>query len=240
MKEFIRYIRIVIIRIYAMLRSKGLNMNGRILIVAPHPDDEVIGCSGLIQQFLAAGQQVYVCILTGGEGSHKGCCSIPAHELKSQRRNLAKSIDVQLGLPVENLYMLDFPDGNINKDNIECKKLRGLIEQLKPQSIFVPHQKGEGWSDHIEAGNIVKKIIKGSSIHLYEYCVWFWYYNVWGLDWKNARLLMMTRPQYQNKLKAIHNYISPLAPCGKPYSGVLPKMFIRGNQWSKELYFRVK
>ena len=229
-----------LLRLLALFLSSSIDERKDILIIAPHPDDEVIGCSGLIQRTLAAGHQVYICILTGGGASHKGCCSISSNELKSKRRNLAKSIDAQLGLPIENLYMLNFPDGNINKDNIECEKLREVIEKLKPQSIFIPHQKGEGWSDHIEAGNIVKNIIEGTSIHLYEYCVWFWYYNVWGLDWKNARLLKMTKRQHQSKLQAIHDYITPLAPCGKPYSGVLPKVFIHGNQWSKELYFKVK
>ncbi|WP_240051127.1 PIG-L deacetylase family protein, partial [Bacteroides salyersiae] len=44
-----------------------------LLIIAPHPDDEVIGCAGLIQRSLNKGNNVYVIILTGGEASHNGC-----------------------------------------------------------------------------------------------------------------------------------------------------------------------
>ena len=240
MKDLIRYLRIYIIRVVAMLRASRLVLGERVLIIAPHPDDEVIGCAGLIQQCLCNKKQVFVCILTGGEGSHRGCCSISAEELKANRRELAARINKKIALPKENLFMLDFPDGGINLVCKESQCLKDLCIKIVPDSVFIPHQKGEGWPDHIEAGNIVKQITRGTNITLYEYCVWFWYYNVWGLDWKNARLLKMTKHQYQNKLQAIHDYITPLAPCGKPYSGVLPKLFIYGNQWSKELYFKVK
>lgn len=40
----------------------------RVLVFAPHPDDEAIGCSGVIQQALAAGAQVWVVYMTNGDG----------------------------------------------------------------------------------------------------------------------------------------------------------------------------
>jgi LmbE family N-acetylglucosaminyl deacetylase len=41
----------------------------RVLVIAPHPDDEVIGCGGLIQRALADGAQVRVALMTNGDGS---------------------------------------------------------------------------------------------------------------------------------------------------------------------------
>ena len=35
-------------------------------------------------------------------------------------------------------------------------------------------------------------------------------------------------------------YILPQAPCGMPWSGVLPEMFVKANRWNKELYFEVR
>jgi hypothetical protein len=67
-----------------------------------------------------------------------------------------------------------------------------------------------------------------------------WYYNVWrGLDWKNAFRLNMNDDEHERKLKAMDAYVKPLAPCGKPWSGVLPKLFVEANRWNKELYFKV-
>ena len=238
-KDFIRTFRILLIRLRAK-HCKTMLLADRILIVAPHPDDEVIGCSGLIQRAISQGKQLYICVLTGGEASHLSCCNLSEDELKKQRLTLTKTIDTQLGILPQHLYFLNFPDGHIHHSHKESKSLEKILKQINPDVIYIPHQKGEGWSDHIEAGNIIKELIKGTTIQLYEYCVWFWYYNVWTLDWKNACILRQSPKERQNKLQAIHDYITPLAPCGKPYSGVLPKVFIWGNQWKNELYFKLK
>lgn len=209
------------------------------IIVAPHPDDEALGCSGLIQHMIENGKQVHVVILTGGGKSHQSCCHINESILIDSRRNLSRKAAEILGLPLNQLYFLDYPDGHISYNNAETQHLQTLIEEISPDVIFVPHT-GEGWNDHIEAGKIVREIIRTKStlIQLYEYCVWFWYYNVWNLDWKNAFVLKMNQREHQVKLKAIDAYIKPLAPCGKPWSGVLPRIFVKANQWNCELYFK--
>lgn len=209
------------------------------IVIAPHPDDEALGCSGLIQRMIENGKQMHVVILSGGGKSHQGCCHIDESTLIESRRNLSRKAAAILELPLDQLHLLDYPDGNISFNNPETQSLQTLIEEISPDVIFVPH-KGEGWSDHIEAGNIVREIIriKSTPIQLYEYCVWFWYYNTWNVDWKNAFVLKMNQREHRIKLKAINAYIKPLAPCGKPWSGVLPRIFVKANQWNCELYFK--
>jgi LmbE family N-acetylglucosaminyl deacetylase len=48
-------------------RIGPVNKNDRLLILAPHPDDETIGCAGVIQQALKAGAEVRVVYLTNGD-----------------------------------------------------------------------------------------------------------------------------------------------------------------------------
>lgn len=237
-KDFIRQIRVIIIQ-YLLHRSTPLQLKDKVLIAAPHPDDEVLGCSGLIQRMIENGKQVHVVILSGGGKSHQSCCHINESILIDSRRNLSRKAAEILGLPLNQLHFLDYPDGNISFNNPETQSLQVLIEEISPDAIFVPHR-GEGWSDHIETGNIVREIIrtKSTPIQLYEYCVWFWYYNVWNIDWKNAFLLKMNQKEHQLKLKAIDTYTKPLAPCGKPWSGILPKLVVKANQWNCELYFK--
>ena len=79
-----------------------------------------------------------------------------------------------------------------------------------------------------------------TDIRLYEYCVWCCYYNTWKIDWKNSQLLNMTKEEHLRKIEAIDKYIYPKAPCGKPWSGGLPNVFIEANYWNKELYFKQK
>lgn len=240
LKEILRKLRVNIVRSTANVRAKDVETGTSLLFIAPHPDDEVIGCAGLIQRSLKKGKEAYVVILTGGEGSHNGCCQIAPQELIDMRRGLASKINKELGVASENLFFLDYPDGSIKYELRETDRLNRLIKQICPDSILIPHA-GEGWNDHIQAGNIVKRLtIDNTDIQLYEYCVWFWYYNTWKIDWKNAQLLTMTKEELSRKNDAINQYIYPKAPCGKPWSGTLPETFIKANRWNKELYFKIR
>lgn len=239
-KDIIRKLRVNALHGIANIRAGSIEPKESLLIIAPHPDDEVIGCAGLIQRSLNKGNDVYVIILTGGEASHNGCCGITSQELITARRGLAININRKLGIPTKNLFFLDYPDGKISYNHQETDKLSRLIKNIHPHAIFIPH-KGEGWNDHIQAGNIIRRITtEMTDIRLYEYCVWFWYYNTWKIDWKNAQLLNMTKEEHLKKKEAIDKYIYPKAPCGKPWSGTLPKIFIHANRWNKELYFKIR
>lgn len=240
MKDMARKLRVNAVHCIANFTAKGVENGTSLLFVAPHPDDEVIGCAGLIQRSLKKGKDVHIIILTGGEGSHNGCCQTTPQELIEARRGLAAQINKELGVAHENLFFLDYPDGKISYDHDETKKLNQLIKEICPDSVYIPHT-GEGWSDHIQAGSIVKRITAdNANIQLYEYCVWFWYYNTWKIDWKNAQLLNMTQDEHLKKNEAINEYIYPKAPCGKPWSGTLPEVFIKANRWKKELYFKIR
>lgn len=206
------------------------------LIVAPHPDDETIGCGGLIARLCAEGQPPHVVVMTGGGGSLRGYSDMPESEIVRTRRNLTLNSAKELGLPESNIHFLDFVDGHIgDRPESEMRRLKDLIKQLKPDAIFVPHS-GEGWPDHINTRQI---ILNFQFPKVYEYCVWMWYYNVWNLDWKNAFQFRMTDSEHVAKLKAVDAYIKPLAPCGQPWSGVLPKPFIKANTARRELYFKL-
>lgn len=212
---------------------------GNTLIIAPHPDDEVIGCGGLIARLVLQHRIPHVVVMTGGEGSHAGCCDTSKEDIVKARRRLTRNALTILGIPESHIHELNFADGNINGNDPEVKKLRHLVVELKPESVFVPHW-GEGWPDHINTANIVRDIAPASA-EIWEYCVWMWYYNVWrGLDWHNARRLSMSPEEHALKLKAMDAYVSPLAPCGKPWSGVLPRLFLKANSTNNELYFSIK
>lgn len=207
-----------------------------IVIVAPHPDDEVLGCGGLIARLVDEGKFPHIILLTGGEASHCQCCSIPAGKIIEARRHLALEAAGILGLPESNIHFLDYPDGYIAYEHVETDKLLTLLQDLNPKKVLIPH-KGEGWPDHVNAAKIIKRVC---NVPIIEYCVWMWYYNVWHLDWKNAAVLKMSSSEHKTKLSAVDAYISPLAPCGKPWSGVLPKLFVNASRSNVELYFKIR
>ena len=269
MKDLIRNLRVVVLHLLYRFRP-AFSLADKMVIIAPHPDDEVIGCGGLIQALVEQGTPPHVIILTGGEGSHRGCCDITAEDLIAGRHGLTLKAAETMGLPVANIHCLHYPDGGVALEHPETERLAALLKELKPDAVFVPHH-GEGLNDHLKAAEIVKALIgtlnenentkhytlnskqkqrdlskqeRSASLNskpeIYEYCVWMWYYNVWDFRMKDAFLLRLTGKQHQLKQKAIEQYVIPLAPCGKPWSGVLPKPFLKATKWNKELYFKMK
>jgi len=100
-------------------RFTPLRSADRIAIVAPHPDDEVLGTSGLIQQALTVGAQVKVIYLTNGDHNQAAFRrysqrqNLPANNplsLGERRRTEAVSAMQLLGLTTNDLVFLGYPD----------------------------------------------------------------------------------------------------------------------------------
>jgi LmbE family N-acetylglucosaminyl deacetylase len=91
----------------------------RILVIAPHPDDEVLGCGGLIQRALSSGAQVWVIVVTDGEAFGQsvaieertfrpGTTDLRRYARQRQSETLAGT--EALGLPTDHVIFLNFPD----------------------------------------------------------------------------------------------------------------------------------
>lgn len=234
LKDILRGLRLHLLQGLLHVRAGALSLEQSVCIIAPHPDDETLGCGGLIARLCSQGTPPHVVILTGGGKSHSGCCDIDEEELKAQRRDLARQALKELGLPSAHLHLLDFPDGSISATDPHMDEFSRLIGELAPKQLFIPCQ-GEGWPDHLIVKELIQKL--PTRYKIIEYCVWMWYYNVWRLPWKNARIFTLSREEQQLKRQSVELYTETLAPCGKPWSGVLPPLLIRANLQNSELYF---
>lgn len=99
---------------------------GGVLVIAPHPDDEVIGCAGVILRALEAKKQVTVVVLTNGDG-HVALTAAVAKKEREQltpedfikagalRQSHSVAAMRRLGMPRENLIFLGYPDGGLEK-----------------------------------------------------------------------------------------------------------------------------
>jgi len=99
-----------------------LDARDRVLVVAPHPDDESLCCAGLIQQALAAGAEVGVVWVTAGDGFELDALvvehtlsplSAQMRRLGRQRLREAQEAAATLGVPVRSRYVLGYPDRGI-------------------------------------------------------------------------------------------------------------------------------
>jgi LmbE family N-acetylglucosaminyl deacetylase len=98
-----------------------------LLVFAPHPDDEVIGCAGVIQRSLASGNSVRIVFSTNGDGYPKAASVLlgkPERELTQDdyarlgetRKREAIAAAKVLGIDQSSLVFLGYPDGSMAKE----------------------------------------------------------------------------------------------------------------------------
>ena len=83
-------------------------MNEKVLVVAAHPDDEIIGCGGTMARHIDEGDQVRVIIVSEGETSRleKGMSEVA----RRKKRELAEcALKASKLIGVEQLKLLQFP-----------------------------------------------------------------------------------------------------------------------------------
>ena len=113
----------------------------KILVFAPHNDDEVLGCGGTIAKYAAMGHDVTVCEVTSGD-------PVLWESIVSEAYAAHKVLGVTrfecLHLPVVEMRTTSTIQMN--------KKFEKLIKEIQPNIVFIPH-KGDMHSDHRETAN---------------------------------------------------------------------------------------
>jgi LmbE family N-acetylglucosaminyl deacetylase len=85
----------------------------RILVVAPHPDDETLGCGGLISLLAQNGAAFYIVFVTDGSASHRNSTAWPTARLAAQREQEARNALLCLGIANAPHLFLRLPDANM-------------------------------------------------------------------------------------------------------------------------------
>jgi len=119
------------------------NNNKNVLIIAAHPDDEVLGCGGVIQNHTSRKDNIYVCIVTDGSSSqYQG-------DLKKGKTKIKETLKVQKLLGIKDYIYLDFPDMKLDTvAHIDLnRKLENVINQIEP-SIIYTHSSADVNLDH--------------------------------------------------------------------------------------------
>lgn len=118
--------------VYYPIQNLQLNNIKSVLCIAPHPDDEVLGCGGLLARLAACQCRISVMILSGGENA-KGVESLGLAECRVQESLRAAQV---LGLPEP--AFLQIPDRGMHYAEPLIKTLENALEQLQPQYLLLP------------------------------------------------------------------------------------------------------
>ncbi|MDV2583342.1 PIG-L deacetylase family protein [Alkalibacillus haloalkaliphilus] len=123
-------------------------MSRSILVIAAHPDDEVLGCGGTMAKHAQNGDRVYSAILAEGITSRDKSRSREKHtEQLSELGQAAHKANNVLG--VQSLKLFDFPDNRMDSlDRLDIVKVvEDLIDQVKPDIVYT-HHSGDVNIDH--------------------------------------------------------------------------------------------
>ena len=113
----------------------------RVLVIAPHPDDEVLGCGGTIAKHAAAGDEVTVAVVT------KGTTPMFEERFVEQTRSECRKADAFLG--VRETVFLDFPAARmeeVTRSELNDAFIR-LVQRVRPDAVYLPHR-GDMQLDH--------------------------------------------------------------------------------------------
>lgn len=103
----------------------------RVLVLAPHPDDECIGCGGLIATLLARGVPVKVVLVTDGAGAG----GLPAGAAEVRQREFRRSLVV---MGVGESALLGFPDGELALDDALIDAVKNEVRRFSPNWLLAP------------------------------------------------------------------------------------------------------
>ena len=142
------------------------------LVLAPHPDDETLGCGALILRKVAAGATVTLVVVTDGRHSHTGPSFSPT-ELANLRRQEMREAASRLGLPAAAVHWLDLEDGTVTRNEaLLVDLLRDLGRNAQADEVYATSAR-EPHPDHAAVGRAARTAFGGER-EVFEYPIWLW------------------------------------------------------------------
>jgi LmbE family N-acetylglucosaminyl deacetylase len=182
-----------------------------VVVVAPHPDDEILGSGGLLQLLTAAGSRVEICAVTDGEAFVGGGDRSVA-ELRQIRSDESSTALVRLGLGHAVRTRLGHPDGGV--EDVEDRVAAHLTDRLHPRVLCLAPWRFDGHPDHDACGRAAARAARSTGATLLEYPVWAWHWarpDGDDLPWSACRRLELERPVVAAKRWAIGAFRSQVA-----------------------------
>ena len=114
----------------ALPRRLNLDHIKRVLVFAPHPDDESLACGGTLAQ-LAESCAIQVVLVTDGSGAG----GLPAGAASLRQAEFAAALDI---LGIQDHVCLEQPDGGFAGTPALAERIRGMLEAFRPDHVFLP------------------------------------------------------------------------------------------------------
>jgi LmbE family N-acetylglucosaminyl deacetylase len=227
-------------------RTYGPDGTGVMLVLAPHPDDEVLGCGGLMARKRLEGAPVHVAYLTDGSESHPGHPTLTPEAMAETREGEARRAMRLLGVESTALVFLKARDGTLaHLDPVAATKLMekiaAVLTETRPDEIFLPFHH-DGSSEHDAAFKLVAGALDRTELkpRIFAFPVWSWWNPLLLI-----RPLFTSRKVWRSdflgyehiKKKALSAYVSQVEPAPPWTNPVLSGEFMSFFSRPEEFFF---
>lgn len=182
----------------------------KVLVIAPYPDDEVLGCGGRIAKHVSMGDEVYLCIVTKAYPPEWS-----EDEIKRRKEEVLRANEI---LSIRKVHFLDFP--TVRLDTIPHKDLDEAItrvaNEVQPEVVYITHR-GDVNKDHRlvfdaamvavkpKPGSVIKKVLSYETLSETEWAAPFvenaFVPNVYVDISQMLQLKLRAMSEYKSELK---------------------------------------
>jgi LmbE family N-acetylglucosaminyl deacetylase len=197
----------------------------RAVIVAPHPDDEVLGTGGLLARLSQLARKVLIIAVTDGTASHPGSTTWPPERLGRVRPQETRDALQRLRMRQMQLVRLGLPDGG--GERFEEELAHVLTERLEPDDVVFGTWRHDGHPDHEAVGRAMSGVAGRLDLPFVEIPIWTWHWaspEDTRVPWSRARRVVLDEVVHERKLHALRAFRSQTEPDASTGRGpILPE-----------------
>jgi len=210
----------------------------RVVLAAPHPDDEILAWGGLLAQLAQRGTETVLVAVTDGDGSHPGSSAWPVERLRAARPRETMAALAALGAAPE-VVRLGILDGAVRQAQAELA--RRLAAWLRPGDVIVTTWRHDGHPDHEATARAGAAAALACGATLLETPVWGWHWAAPGegmMPLSRARKLALAPELLARKRAALGCFTSQLEADPSTGAGpVVPEYALERLLQPFELFF---
>ena len=188
---------------------------GSVLVVAAHPDDEVLGLGGTIARLAATGARLRLVAVTDGEASHPDSTSPIARDLVRVRTAETVAALAALGAHDTGVVRLRLPDTAVARHEVELTDR--LAELARGFDTVVAPWSHDVHGDHEAAGRAARAAGAAAGVQVLQFPVWTWHWAAPGdarVPWHRAARISLSADDLARKRAALDCFASQIHPLG--------------------------